>query len=287
MGIPSRESFSDFINFVSRERPEDSIPPADWRNNTPTQDELTQFLASFLKSLDQAHAAKRELPVGVWFFEQPIFTKALKIANRRRKPQEWATYNEYASAHAKHLLTPRVYKRDGEEIKICFSPDMVNHMWTDSSFELRVADPLCEYFYKSNWKDSLELRPKLVKVQNKITSALRELIELVQEIKEDSDYFSKTHKEHLINTILTRERMIGRLDIIPSHLRNPITRNDPTAREQLLVYRFWQLHRRSGGFSSAVAAELMFIEGVAHQYDLRTVERLYAKFSDKKKATVT
>jgi hypothetical protein len=120
----------------------------------------------------------------------------------------------------------------------------------------------------------------------KAIAAAAEWEALANELGDAFGYDSRIVK---INASLRPNRIEGRVASLvrmPQHLNNPITRNDPNAKERLLVFRYWWTHRRYGGLSPAVVADLMYLEGIEHQYDLRTIERQYAAFTGKKRKEI-
>ena len=59
----------------------------------------------------------------------------------------------------------------------------------------------------------------------------------------------------------------------------PIQRDAKHKAEHLYVYRLWQINLRYFGSAKPdCIAELMFLDGIAHQFDVRTIERMCAKF---------
>lgn len=89
------------------------------------------------------------------------------------------------------------------------------------------------------------------------------------------------HGEEFGNPISgTVERLQRQLDQITWKIRMvPIQRDAMHKAEHLYVYRLWRINQHY--FRRAkpdCIAELMFLDGVAHQFDVRTIERMCAKF---------
>lgn len=129
-----------------------------------------------------------------------------------------------------------------------------------------------------------------MKAHDEAIQAINSLAEIVGLLKDDpysrTEIFRFNHERNSVNIIhqtilLELKKLIGR----HPWLQKPVSRADETVKEKLLVYRFWEFNKRSRLFPPSVVVDIMHFEGVNHQYDLRTIERLYAKFKSEKGQT--
>jgi len=106
-------------------------------------------------------------------------------------------------------------------------------------------------------------------------AAVRRYEELAEELKSPAFRDIPVNRAQL-RTHLTKWYPTTMLDLV-----SPLGRKDSRSDERLFVYRMFVLNRRKTRSPKVEAiAELMGLEGFRHQYDLRTIERLCARFAE-------
>lgn len=140
-----------------------------------------------------------------------------------------------------------------------------------SSWKLEVLEAFREYFYSDASDGSLWLKSNYEDVRASAIEALQRLNFCLNEVKRvvPSDY---PRVPYLRKTLEAVEQM-------PLSLTLPITRNDDTKRERLLVFRLFQANMKRTYQRKLTAIDhLMSVEGVRSQYEPRRLSRLCDEF---------
>lgn len=297
MTIPTLAEFTDYLNYRTIHRPESTKPSARWNEEAPDKEEIVSFMVNFWREWSNINRElKPEMQYAKWLHQQPNYRAAVETAfrlrakRRTRSTLEDVTSNDRGLKDAEHLMQRAKSDKElsshsnfGFTAKY-FLDDLWDNgvTWTDLN-----ARALLEYFYTDHARQTLEqpnLMEKYVRAQNSIQEFMTALSEfqcadpqlaqaLGKDIFECEIFGSRTRSTH---------RLLGHLKP-PKWMSNPIKRRGAHIREQLLVYRYWQMHNRWGRFPSSVVRDLMYIDGIEHQYNERTIERMYADFTDEKK----
>jgi hypothetical protein len=289
MSIPTRDELQELIDHIKESRPKFAYPPEKWRTHKPIEAEVRRVLTIMADAIHEALEAKSKLPAAVWLTSQPIIRKAadsaFKTKSKKNHPAEKSNNAAifWIDKDTEHLMKLSETLADAEAF-YAKAQAFFDHDWHSSRWFDHIASILLEYFHTDHATQSIELQRNINARINRAMAALDDLIELEKElITLNSPDPSRVtlRRPNEINLGLRRTRSwVGRWNPYPEWLNLPFTRNDPHIREQVLVYRFWQSHQRNKWFPASCVADLMYLEGIEHPYDVRTIERLYKKFTD-------
>jgi hypothetical protein len=297
--IPSLTEFTDYLNYYASHRPESTQAPAHWHEKVPTKKEVVSFVNNFWLEWGNINAhLKPQLPYAKWLSQQPNYRSAAETAFRLRKKRrtrlvlDKEATESRASADAELLIdrfrTDKSFFSD-TRFDTAVSP-LLDRLWSSSiTWSDLNARALLEYFYTDHAKQTLELRPALVTKYEQAQKAVEEFMATLTAVQCSDPQLSKALGGDIFsysasdNRAKSAHRSLFNRSPIPRWMDNPIKRRGERIREQLLVYRYWQMNKRWGGFPAAVVRDLMYIDSIDHQYNERTIERMFADFTGTKR----
>lgn len=162
------------------------------------------------------------------------------------------------------------------------------HLWSDY-----VAYAMYEYLYTDRAADLQSHKAAIEQKVKRFKESLNDLLNSMAEINAKCLPVVSpiSLSAELPSSFPGGTRFMGRLEMpwacMPPWAHTLLERKDAHAREQLLVFRYWQSDRSMRLFPTSSVRDLMYLEGVEHHYNERTVERLYQKFTGKKNALRT
>ena len=196
-----------------------------------------------------------------WMFAQPGFIAAREICyfgKRRKKHESDFSIETALEAHFNRAKRSRGHT----EVLVM---DRLSKTWP-----IRCLSAFREYFYTDNADKALTAGKRLNEIE-------RSLIKIGDELGAlESSMLGGSNVTRLSGRILRQVELIRH-----SPLLSNIKRDGKQIRERLLAKRIFDANRKVFRATKADAiAELLTVEGVAHQVDLRTVQRWCAAFSE-------
>ena len=256
--------------------------------------------------------------VDVWLCRQKEFLRAEELVYRERKkraPQEvtvdlslknlefvFDDAEALALARLKRTVREmadvRAFKKSGQNTSVLEddfdettlkkiakrqAPDLVRDFLERQAQECRPGIgwlhscvwALREYYYCKSARATLQIGRCLRKA---IPQAESSVATLIFELESAASMgFLKRQA-----TLTTLKRLVDRLATATDDFYLPVRRNDVHAAERLFVFRLHRANRRQTKAPKIEAiAELMRLEGFAHQFDRRNLERICAEFTGK------
>lgn len=300
MAIPTLEEFTEFLNFGDTHRPECTLPPDHWAELPPHVDEITGFMVEFWKEWERIHIQlKQETAYSNWIARQPNYQSAIKTAFRQRRRGRLAQSHEETNIEGRAIEDAKYIVARFEADRAIFrnshfgveAKSLLDKFWVGGTTWVELnARALMEYFHTDHAVQSLAQKKELIARYERARKAVEELVAGLNEVKCESLDLARAFGgdiydcEVLDGSPRAVQRFLTYRHVLPRWMQNPIRRSGELVREQLLVYRYWQMHKRWGKFSAAVVRDLMYVEGIDHQYNDRTIERMYKEFTDAKAA---
>ncbi|NUZ07599.1 hypothetical protein [Piscinibacter koreensis] len=278
MTIPTAEQFSAWLALAAE------IPRAYSGLPSPppiniTKELGTAYVIEAQRQLDVALAKLRELPADAWLQEQREFKRALERLRGRKggkqRPEE--SIEEFASRYVEQRYAVAASAEDPAQ---AFRLDVLRYYEQPykhrplGRWKYEVVNAFREYFYAAADSPALllEAARAIGPAAKQLQSALGEYLAIARTLEAVGLPGTRIHG------LRTLQR--GLESVTPS-VYFPLSRVDGTARERLLVFRIWFANRGLTGRPKTEAIiELMGIEGIQHQYDARTLERMCAGFAD-------
>lgn len=292
---------AEFASFLAEARRRHELSPALTgvldHGRTCTRDELEDYIHQLLAERAMAFQSLVAHPVVQWLEQQREFGRAHKLVfYGRRVPksdpveakraiqlrvqkqaeQYVADYHEETlrgAADAAELSRVRLISFDPRRRALrAYSSDPsgfhFGELWVT-----RVAEALDEYYHTANWEESVEAsrawRASLIAAKD----AVRRMAELATIHAKFDPVGAGGFRTEVLERTLER---------LPLNAIFPVQRKDPHARERLFVYRVYRANRREARKAKAEAiVELMGLEGFAHQYEVRNVEKICAEFTER------
>lgn len=207
-----------------------------------------------------------------WLEKQPGFLKARDNNKKHSRKAEIAARKARMPTTVADWLVDWYFREQAKGQGLRY---LENHYFSQRLNELwiyRLIFALNEYYYSETASRMYSLVRRSPKILGELETMMTELIALGDGIirRTTVDGFAR-----VVETSIPRMR-----EAIQA---SPFKRDSKHNREQLLVYRLWQANVASFRTPQPeVISELLTVEGVAHQFDLRTVGRLCAKFREAK-----
>lgn len=236
---------------------------------------LRERLAEARDLLNKHYARCEKSHLVVWARRQPSYRKALAELQRRRRRKD-EEISEVAMEWADRII--RDFESDPRHPY--FSTHLTSYFlrslertWLSSVFHA-----LHEYYFTDRAEQLYGLHRKGVEPFENLKKSFDEVLAVIGQLDRGGSA--------LLDRIERDERMFQRMRIWDYHDAwkfLPIQRNSKHKAEQLFVYRAWQANQRYVGKPKPeVIVELMTFDGFEHQFDLRTVARMCAKFKQAK-----
>lgn len=209
-------------------------------------------------------------PIYKWALAQPGFIKARKFLSRSQREQAALSGEYYETVINSYLKIEDDATVDKDIFLERVFSSSIRATWSSHLFHA-----LYEYHHTDTAQRIYEVFKDAEKVFSNYEKGLNEVVRLVDKAGHETRYgdvdiagrFS-THRVH---------EAIKKL---------PIQRDSQHKSEQLFVYRMWRLNlRKFNKPKPELIAELLTMDGFAHQFDIRTIERMCARFQEAKKVT--
>jgi hypothetical protein len=230
--------------------------------NSATREQIRSAMLLAVDSWSEAQSSARSTSLMRWAEAQPSYVRALRVltgARGRRRAKGHGSIDTFLSK----LEIDQGYDR-WQGVREFFERQ-IGDTWDAQFFHA-----LHELLYTDTASQLLALSKDGPRAFERLRNAAMEALPLIQLHGEESG-------DSIVGMV---ERLPRHLDRITWKLRSlPIQRDALHKAEHLYVYRLWRINQQY--FRSAkpdCIAELMFLDGVAHQFDVRTIERMCAKF---------
>lgn len=290
MAIPTESEFEEAIAAFSAPLPNDvlSVFSSDMF--------LTSDMSSITeKTIERAfHAATEnydkavQLPASRWFFSNRFVSLAYKTASRNEKAAKPGAWNQTLF----HYLQKRIQQRHGfgrinehdntgELVQEFFdhNPIMNGRKWA-----LAFLPAFNEYFHRENAVSLMRTQRQLIEKLHKETEAGIAALRALSDLVKSCDIPSIPLNSERIITSVERRAADSAYSAIQA-LTIPISRNDHTARERLLVWRMWCGMKRTNIRDSPTAIKrLLLIDGIENPIDDRSIDSMLKKFREEEAA---
>lgn len=297
MTVPKLEEFTEFLNFSKRYRPTNTCPPEQWNEDMPHSDQVKSLVREFLQAFDKMQKELRlTTAYAKWTAAQPIYSAAVQTAFQLRKKKRHKNFLPEGAFDLESEVTDLTNDildgfGSGREPGFfgLYITAYLNEIWSRPRWAELNAMALFEYFHTSHASDTIKHRQALSTKSQKAFEALIELRDALEQMQcTDPEVlkaleFDQYHCEVDTSRVERAIRALAIRKPFPKWMDNPLRRNGEHVREQLLVYRYWQMNKRYGRFPASAVRDLMYLEGIEHQYNERTIERMYADFTGLKK----
>jgi hypothetical protein len=237
--------------------------------------ELREKLAEALELLNRHYARCQKSDLAVWTESQPGYRKAWEELNRRRrrKDEEISVVTmDWADRIIRNFESVPRHPHFSSQLRSYFLRSL-KRTWLASVFHA-----LHEYHFTDRAEQLYGIHRKRDEPFEKLRKSFDEVLAVIKQ--------SALGGATLSERIERDERMFQRMqiwDYCDDWRDLPIRRNSKHKAEQLFVYRAWQANQRHVGKPKPeVIVELMTFDGFGHQFDLRTVARMCAKFNGAK-----
>lgn len=282
MTIPTAEQLEAFRDFIEAKRPDYTNLPNEWELVTPPPGEVSLFCSRLAEARNELLSAQYEMPFFKWLRAQPHYvtarTRAFKSSRSAKRQggdmipiQQWLEDTITRALNERSLLSPARLPHY-----------QLSRVWHSYWWEEHISECLHEYFYglppSKSYKQACDAES--------LAADMDELLKRYQRLANESQHvaFSFARWRGEANQMHRRiERITDQVrrlrGELPKEWRHPIKRNDGHAKERLLVYRFWQAHRRHGSFPASAVTDLTCLEGIANSYDQRSIEKMYASYT--------
>ena len=254
---PAKEFFTDFL------KPFNGIQQSEngW---TESHDELAEAVSKADDAYEKLNWKIDASPLWKWAIAQPGFARASKYIDAKRRKK--------IERISKHWANVALDGSDEEfaALERGFSRS-ASQLWVGKIF---VA--LHEFYFTDNASRMYELVQRGPNLHRSICRDLAALLALHRQLP------TSIGNNYRIRNLERAYEAAEDLTLINAF---PITRNAQHKAEQLFVYRMWEANLRQTGLAKPeVIAELMTLEGFDRQFDVRTIERMCAKFKEAKSA---
>lgn len=283
MAVPSKESFENFLTFCEwnffpddhheRSRVVRFINQSkDWRTDLlKLLTECSEYRCSRIEEI-------KNHEVYQWVEQQVSYQKAKKSMWSRTR-----FYQASEQEYIKHVFNyidkrktsreekDRYYSSLAEDMNYFFNPVGGSQVGT----LLMMAKPFYSYFYTSRALDIYRAKVEFDKKVKKLYEGLKGVL-TISAYEEFLERKNGRFSPYILSNLSSRFIVNDNLDI---EFNSPVTRNDETIKERMLVYDLdssFRVHFRNSKANAIF--HLMMIEGVKHNLEKRTIERLLEKW---------
>jgi hypothetical protein len=285
MTIPTFEDFIEYRDFMRKHRPTSTHVSVGSADSVPIFKSIQEFSNHFIFERNALLKASQELNAHKWLASQPYYLTARKKASKPFNKKK-SNPNHPAFANEAEWMTFRLQEITNEPEKHrsleAYLRNWLDALWRINDWSEHICSSLNEYFHGEPPIETSKKGKKISDLRAGIVKSLEEHRRQIEEaILKSTDFwdYNPIHPRETEN-IDRAIRQLTRRAFLPDELSHPIDRNDARAKEKLLIYRLWRYNRRNKTFSCAVTCDLLYLEGIEHQYDERSIERLYAKYAD-------
>lgn len=273
MTTPSAEELETFRDFMKAKRPEHTFVPLQWSIARPTPSDVSLFCSRFIEARNDLLSTQDTLPFFKWLRTQPHYATAKARAFKVPKSEK---VNGVEMIQLQPWLEAGITRSLDTKYSIEY---LLSRTWNFYWWEEQISTYLHEYLYGPPASESY----KLSSYAESLALDMEKLLKRYQSLAYEAQHVASSYP----GSTSSAERMLSRIERIayqarkfpielPNECKHPIKRNDEHAKERLLVYRFWQAHRRSRHFPAAAVSDLTYLECVKNPYDQRSIEKMYA-----------